>query len=53
MIVTPIANPPERDFGQVVLHGDLHCLLYDLVDMHKLSPKSHEVMEFQRRLNVK
>jgi hypothetical protein len=36
-----------------MLHGDLQYLHYDLVDMHKLSPKIQEIMEFQRRLNVK
>jgi hypothetical protein len=45
LIATPIANPPE--------HGNLRCLYYDLVDMHKLSHRIQEVMEFQRWLNVK
>jgi hypothetical protein len=36
-----------------VLYGDLQCLHYSLVDMHKLSPQFNEVMEFQIRLNVK
>jgi hypothetical protein len=52
-IATPIVNPPELHFGQEMLHGDLQYLHYDLVDMHKLSPKIQEIMEFQRRLNVK
>jgi hypothetical protein len=47
LIATPIANPLELHFGQEVLHGDLKCLHYDLVDMHKLTPKIQEVMEFQ------
>jgi hypothetical protein len=46
-------NPPELNFGLEVLHGDLQCLHYYLVDMHKLSAQINEVMEFLRRLNVK
>jgi hypothetical protein len=38
LIATLIGNPPKLHFGQKVLHGDLQCLHYDLVDMHKLSP---------------
>jgi hypothetical protein len=53
LIATPIANSPELHFGQEVLHGDLKCLYYRMVDMLKLSPKIQGVMEFQRRLNVK
>jgi hypothetical protein len=53
LVATLIANPAELHFGQEVLHGDLKCLHYYLVDMHKLSPKIDEVMEFPRRLNVK
>jgi hypothetical protein len=53
LIASPIANPPEFHFGQDVLHSDLYCLHYDLVDTHKLYSKIQEVMKFQRRLNVK
>jgi hypothetical protein len=53
LIASPIANPLKLHFGQEVLHGDLQCLNYDLVDIHKLSPKIDEVMEFPRKLNVK
>jgi hypothetical protein len=43
LIATTIANPPELDFGQEVLHGDLQRLHYDLVDLHKLTPNLQEV----------
>jgi hypothetical protein len=52
LIATPIACPPELHFGQEVLYGDLQCLHYGLVDMHKLSLKIQEVMEFQKRLSI-
>jgi hypothetical protein len=48
-----IASPPELQFGQRVLHGDLKYLHYDMVYMHKLSPKIDEAKEFPIRLNVK
>jgi hypothetical protein len=51
--VTTIADPPDLKLRQRVLHGDLQTLRSDLVDMHKLTPKIEEVMEFQRRLIVK
>jgi hypothetical protein len=47
LIATTIANPPELNFGQEVRHGDLKSLHYDLIDMHKPTPKIQEVMEFQ------
>jgi hypothetical protein len=53
LIANTIANPPELNVGQDVLHGDLKCLHYDLVDMHKLTPKIKEVMEFQIQVIVK
>jgi hypothetical protein len=53
MIATLIANRPELHFGQGVLHGDLQCLHYDLVEVHKLSRQINEVMEFPKGLNVK
>jgi hypothetical protein len=52
LIATIIANRPELHFGQGVLHGDIKYLHYRLVDMHKLSPKIQEVIEFQRWLIV-
>jgi hypothetical protein len=36
-----------------VLHGDLQSFHYHMVDMHKLSPKIQEVMEFPIWLSVK
>jgi hypothetical protein len=53
LIATNIANLPELNFGQEVLHADQPCLHYDLVDMHKLSPHIDEVMEFQKWLIIK
>jgi hypothetical protein len=44
--------PPELNFGQEMLHGDLQCLHYDLVGMNKLAPKISEVMLFQKQLIV-
>jgi hypothetical protein len=38
LIGTTLPNPPELNLGQEVLHGDLRCLHYDLVDMDKLAP---------------
>jgi hypothetical protein len=46
LIATTIAYPPELNFGQEVIHGDLQCVHYDLVDIHKLTPKNQEVMKF-------
>jgi hypothetical protein len=53
LITTLFPNRPELHFGQGVLHSDLQCFHYHLVDMHKLSPKIQEVMEFQKWLIVK
>jgi hypothetical protein len=53
LIATAIANPPEINFGPGVLHGDLETLYYDLIYMHKLTPKIQKVMEFQIWLLVK
>jgi hypothetical protein len=53
LIANLIENPPELQLGQEVIHGNLQCLCYDLVDIHKLSPQIDEVIEFPRRLNVK
>jgi hypothetical protein len=53
LIGTTIANPPELNFGQEVLHGDLHCLIYVLANMHELTPKIQEGMDFQIWLIVK
>jgi hypothetical protein len=53
LILTTISNPPELNFGQEVIHGDLQFLHYDLVDIHKLTLKIQEVMKFRRWLIVK
>jgi hypothetical protein len=39
--------------GQGVLHGALQTLKYDLIDMHKLTPKIQEVMAFTKWLTDK
>jgi hypothetical protein len=46
LVATAIANPPELNFGQGVLHGALQTLHYDLIDMHKLTPNIQEVIAF-------
>jgi hypothetical protein len=48
-----IPNAPELYFGQRVLHGDLQRLDYDLDDMHTLTLKIKEDIEFQKGINVK
>jgi hypothetical protein len=53
LIATLFANLPELHFEQGVFHGYLQSLHYHMVDMHKLSPKIQEVMEFQIWLIVK
>jgi hypothetical protein len=50
-ILIPIA--PELHFGQVLLHGDLQRLDYDLGDVYTLTLKIKEYIEFQRGVNVK
>jgi hypothetical protein len=50
LIATTIANPPELNFGQEGLNADLQFLHYNLVGMHKITPKIQEVMEFKRWL---
>jgi hypothetical protein len=41
-----IANPSKLHFGQEVLHGDLKRLKYDLSNMHTLTLKMKEDIEF-------
>jgi hypothetical protein len=53
LIVTLFPNQLELHFRQIVLHSDLQSFHYHLVDMHKLSPKIQDVMEFSRWLSVK
>jgi hypothetical protein len=47
LVATTIANPPEINFGHEELHDDPQTLQYHLGDMHKLTPKIQEVIEFQ------
>jgi hypothetical protein len=44
-----IANALELHFGQEVFHGYLQRLFYDLGDMHTLTLKIKEDIEFQKR----
>ena len=53
LIATAIANPPELQIQQGLLHGDLQGLHYAPADMHNRSHKVQEVMEFQTWLIVK
>jgi hypothetical protein len=46
LVATAIGNPPGLDCGQGVLHGALQTLHYDLIHMHKLTPKLQEVIAF-------
>jgi hypothetical protein len=48
-----IANPSKLRFRQEVFHGDLQGLDYDLGDIHTLTLKIKEDIEFQRGINVK
>jgi hypothetical protein len=48
-----IANPSKLRFGQEVFHGDLQGLDYDLGDIHTLTLKIKEDIEFQRGINMK
>jgi hypothetical protein len=51
--VNHIPKVSELHFGQGVLPDDLQKLYYDLVDMHTLTIKIKEDIEFQRGINVK
>jgi hypothetical protein len=44
LIATPIANPGELHFEQGIHHYDLQSFLYNMVDMHHLTPNIQEVM---------
>jgi hypothetical protein len=46
-ILTP--NAPELHFGQVLLHGDLQSLDYDLDDRYTLTPKIKNDIDFLKR----
>jgi hypothetical protein len=47
-----ITNPSKLQFGQEVFHGDHQRLDYDLGDMHTLTLKIKEDIEFRRGINV-
>jgi hypothetical protein len=53
LIATAVANPPELNFGRVVLHGALQTLNYDIIVIHKLTPNIQEVIAFPIWLSVK
>jgi hypothetical protein len=53
LVATAIETPPELNFGQGVFHCALQTLLYDRIDMHKLTPKSQEVIAFTKWLSDK
>jgi hypothetical protein len=48
-----IVIAPELHFGQEVFYGDLQRLYYDMGDVHTLTLKIKEDIEFQRGMNVK
>jgi hypothetical protein len=48
-----IANPSKLKYRQQMLHGDFQRIDYDLSDMHTLTPKIKEDIEFQRGINAK
>jgi hypothetical protein len=47
-----IANQSKLHFRQEVFHGDFQRLYYDLGDMHTITLKIKEDIEFQRGINV-
>jgi hypothetical protein len=47
------ANSSKLHFGQEVFHGDLQRLYYDLSDMHTLTLKIKEDIEFQIGIKIK
>jgi hypothetical protein len=53
LFATAIETPPELNFGQGVFHCALQTFLYDLIDMHKLTPKIQEVIAFTKWLTDK
>jgi hypothetical protein len=53
LIATPIANLGELHFEQGVHHYDLKSFIYDMVDMHYLTPKIQEVMTSTKWLTDK
>jgi hypothetical protein len=53
LIVTRIAKPGELHFEQGVHHYDLQSFIYNMVDMHNLTPKIEEVIAFTKWLSDK
>jgi hypothetical protein len=53
LFATAIETQPELNFGQGVFHCALKTLLYNLIDMHKLTPKIQEVIAFTKWLTDK
>jgi hypothetical protein len=53
LVATAIETPPELNFGQGVFHCSLQTLLYDHIDMHKLTPKIQEAIAFTKWLSDK
>jgi hypothetical protein len=52
-IVSTSINSQVPKIEQYVIKYGLKTFLFDLVDMHWLSPNIKEVMEFQREISVK
>jgi hypothetical protein len=53
LIATPFSNPGELHFEQGVHHYDLQSFLYNMVDMHHLTPNIQEVMRSTKWLTDK
>jgi hypothetical protein len=53
LIEIPTVNSSKLHFGQEVFHGDLQRLYYDLSDMHTLTLKIKEDIEFQIGIKIK
>jgi hypothetical protein len=53
LFATAIETPPDLNFGQGVFHCALQTLQYDLIDIHKLTPKIQEVIAFTKWLTDK
>jgi hypothetical protein len=51
--VSTSINSPVLKLGDGVLQDGLQILLFDLVDMYRLSHKIEEVIEFQKLISVK
>jgi hypothetical protein len=47
------ANAPLTKIGQGVIQGSLQTFLFHMKDMHRLTLKFKEDMEFQRGINIK